>query len=79
MGMDRETARIIQLVGANLRAERTRRGMTQEQLARETGYGTTQIARMERGEADTGIAKYVHVAWRLGVSPRVLFHDLDEP
>lgn len=77
MAMNRESARIVQLVGDNLRAERARRGMTQEQLARLTGFNTTQIARMERGETDSGISKYVIVAWHLGVAPTELLRDLE--
>lgn len=77
--MDRETARIVVIVGDNIRAERSRRGWSQEQLARETGFGTTQIARMERGESDTGISKHVRVAWALGISPAVLMQDLGSP
>lgn len=77
--MDRDTSRILLIAGDNLRAERSRRGLSQEELAHRTGFGTTQIARMERGESDTGISRYVRAAWALGVSPRVLFQDLDAP
>jgi transcriptional regulator with XRE-family HTH domain len=79
MAMDREAARILVIVGDNIRAERSRRGLSQEQLARMTGLGTTQIARMERGESDSGISRHVRVAWALGIAPGVLFQDLDTP
>ena len=75
--MDRETSRILVIAGDNLRAERSRRGLSQEELAHRTGLGTTQIARMERGESDTGLSRYVRAAWALEVSPRLLFQDLD--
>lgn len=77
MAMDREAARILVIVGDNIRAERNRRGLSQEQLARLVGVGTTQIARMERGESDTGISRHVRVAWALGIPPGVLLQDLD--
>lgn len=34
---------------------------------------TTQIARMERGETDTGISKYVFAMEAIGASPEALF------
>ena len=71
--------RILVIAGDNLRAERSRSGLSQEELAHRSGFGTTQIARMERGESDTGLSRYVRLAWALGVSPRVFFQGLDTP
>lgn len=77
--MEPRDDRILAAVGGNLRAERARRGMTQEAVARLAGMHTTQVARMERGEVEAGIAKFVRVAWAIGVSPADLFHGLDSP
>lgn len=79
MSTDRDNARILTTAGANLRAERSRRGLSQEELGHRSGFGTTQIARMERGESDSGLSRYVRVAWALGVSPREFFQGLDGP
>lgn len=57
----------LRRIGRNIRAERARREMTQEGLARAAGLGPAQIARMERGEMDSGITKYLRIAQALGV------------
>lgn len=69
-------ADILVRIGSNLRAERARRNLTQETLAAMAGLATTQLARMERGETDSGITKYVHIAWALGVDPSTLLVGL---
>lgn len=65
---------VLREIGCNLRAERARRGLTQEGLARLAGLGVAQVARMERGEVDAGVGKWVRVAAVLGVSPCALLH-----
>ncbi|MCW2857874.1 MAG: hypothetical protein JWR52_3489 [Marmoricola sp.] len=67
---------VLQTIGANLRAERVRRNLTQEAVANRAGLGPTQLARMERGETDSGISKYVRAAEAIGVSPEELFRGL---
>lgn len=71
------------MIGANIRAERVRRNLTQEALAGRTGLAVTQLARMERGETDSGITKYVRVAEAIGVPIADLFWnvkiELDKP
>lgn len=70
------TADVLQQIGSNLRAERARRHLTQEAVARRSGLGVTQLARMERGETDTGISKYLRVAAAMGISPGELFQGV---
>lgn len=72
-----EATDVLQRVGRNLKAERARRDWTQEALAHEAGIGVAQIARMERGELDTGITKYVRVARALGVSTSTLLQGVE--
>jgi len=36
-----------------------------------------QVARMERGESDTGVYKYVLLARALKVKPALLLQDID--
>jgi len=67
---------MLATIGANLRAERVRRNLTQEAVADRAGLGVTQIARMERGETDTGISKYVLVARAIGIDPAEIFYGL---
>jgi transcriptional regulator with XRE-family HTH domain len=75
------TTDLLELIGSNLRAERVRRHLTQEAVARRSGMGVTQVARMERGETDSGISKYLRVAAAIGIEPTELLHGirLDEP
>jgi DNA-binding XRE family transcriptional regulator len=65
-------------IGRNLAAERARRGLSQEQVARSMGVLMQQYSKMERGEHDTGITKYVRAARAIGVPVSALFHGLDE-
>lgn len=75
--MDKSDANeVLRRIGRNIKAERARREWTQEALAHNAGVGVAQIARMERGELDTGITKYVRVARALGVVPSVLLQDV---
>lgn len=71
-----EATGVLRQVGRNIRAERARREWTQEGLAHASGLGVAQIARMERGELDTGITKYIRVARALQVSPALLLQDI---
>ena len=63
-------------IGRNIRAERARAGLLQEEVAHLAQMGTAQLARMERGEVDSGITKYVRVARALGVPVTVLFQGV---
>jgi transcriptional regulator with XRE-family HTH domain len=67
---------VLEQIGSNLRAERVRRQLTQEAVARRSGLGVTQLARMERGETDSGISKYLRVAAAIGIEPVDLFHGV---
>jgi transcriptional regulator with XRE-family HTH domain len=70
------TTDLLELIGSNLRAERVRRHLTQEAVARRSGLGVTQVARMERGETDSGISKYLRVAAAIGIEPTELLHGI---
>lgn len=49
------------------------KGMSQEQLALETGFELSQIGRIERGEVNTSISHLAAIARALGISPHELF------
>jgi len=67
---------LLSEIGSNLRAERVRRNLTQEAVARRSGLGVTQLARMERGETDSGISKYLRVAAAIGIEPTEIFRGI---
>lgn len=67
---------VLKQIGRNIRAERARREMTQESLAHASGVAVAQVARMERGESDTGISKYILLARALKVKPELLLQDV---
>ena len=54
-------------VGANIKAERLRLGLTQEEAAHKTGLHPVEFARAERGERDMRISTVAKVARGLGV------------
>jgi transcriptional regulator with XRE-family HTH domain len=72
-----EATSVLRHIGRNIKAERARRELTQEGLAHEAGIGVAQVARMERGELDTGITKYVRVARALAVTPALLLEGVE--
>jgi transcriptional regulator with XRE-family HTH domain len=74
--MPSSSADLLEMIGSNLRAERVRRHLTQEAVARRSGMGVTQVARMERGETDSGISKYLRVAAAIGIEPTELLHGI---
>ena len=73
-----EGSDVLRQVGRNLKAERARRELTQEALAHLAGIGVAQLARMERGESDSGLTKYVKTAQALGIDPGVLLQGVSE-
>jgi transcriptional regulator with XRE-family HTH domain len=65
--------KFIKKFGARLRELRQARGMSQEQLAGETGFELSQIGRIERGEINTSISHVAAIAKALKVKPEDLF------
>lgn len=66
--MDTEdTAELLKRIGRNIKAERARSGKRQDEVAHAAQLAVAQVARMERGEVDSGISRYVRVARALGV------------
>ena len=68
---------VLVQIGLNMKAERARRNLSQEGLASLTGLGSALIARMERGEMDTGITKYLRVSKALQVDFVSLLQDVE--
>lgn len=76
MGMS-DGSDVLRRVGRNIKAERARRELTQEALAHLSDVGVAQLARMERGETDSGLTKYVSVARALDVEPALLLQGVE--
>lgn len=75
--MSSESSALLVQIGRNIRAERSRRDLTQETVARLAGMAPTQVARIERGETDSGITKYLRLAQAIGIKPADLFYGVE--
>ena len=64
-----------QLLGRNLRAQRTQRGMSQEDFAEFLGVHRTYMGGMERGERNLTLKSVERIAQRLGVDAVTLLQD----
>ena len=76
--MDWSDHELLVTIGRNLTAERKRRGLTQEQVAQRINMSMQQYSRIERGEHDTGITKYVRAADAIEMPLIELFRGLTE-
>lgn len=70
-----EQAAQRQAFGANVRAERTRAGMTQEQVAAAAGLNRTYVISIEKGRQNLSLQAIWLLANAIGVRPEVLFAD----
>jgi transcriptional regulator with XRE-family HTH domain len=75
--VDRIDQDILVRLGRNLAAERARRDLTQDDVATRIGMQMQQYSRMERGQHDTGITKYVRAARAIGMPLTSLFDGLE--
>jgi transcriptional regulator with XRE-family HTH domain len=63
-------------VGRNIRAQRKRREMTQEQLAHRADIHPVEVGRAERGVRDMRVSTVAKLARGLEISPMELFRGL---
>ena len=63
----------IKKFGLNLKAIRKAKGISQEQLAGDTGFEVSQISRIELGKVNTSISHVAAIAKALKVKPEELF------
>jgi transcriptional regulator with XRE-family HTH domain len=64
----------LKAFGENLKKIRESKGLTQEQLAENTGcVSVTSISRLENGHLDSAISTLVEIARAMGVPPKKLF------
>jgi transcriptional regulator with XRE-family HTH domain len=64
-------------LGQNIRANREKNGLTQEDLAAACDLHPTEIGRLERGERDMRLSSLMRVARGLAVSPGELLRGID--
>jgi transcriptional regulator with XRE-family HTH domain len=64
-----------QILGRNVRDLRKRRGMSQEELALETGMKRSYISDMERGTRNPSVKALARLASALEVAPEVLLRS----
>jgi len=60
------------IVGGNIRRLRKAKGLTQEQLAHDSGVAMRYVAGVERGEENPSLKFLVMIAEALAVEPAVL-------
>ena len=68
---------MLRTVGARIRVERKRSGLSQEDLAAAAALHRTYVGSIERGERNVGLLNIVRIAKALGVAPADLLRDLD--
>lgn len=70
---ERMVGELQRRLGANLRAERLDRGLSQEAFADVLGVHRTYMGGLERGERNVTLQTIERLADRLGVDPASLF------
>jgi transcriptional regulator with XRE-family HTH domain len=66
---------VLKRIGANKRAERARKGYSQEKFAEIASVHTNYIGKIERGEQNLTVKKLVEISNALGVSFERIFLD----
>ena len=64
--------------GQNLKAHRTRAGLSQEALGRSCRLHRTEISLLERGERDPRLSTIVRLARCLEVPPAALLDEVED-
>lgn len=77
MALEVRDKRALQQLGANIRAERARRGWSQEELGRATDLGQQAISDFENAKVEGGATRYVRIAVALGVPIARLYEGID--
>lgn len=66
----------LRVVANTIVAERNRRRWSQDDLADASEVSLSTIQRMEQGDVDCGLSKYVRVARAMGLRPAVIIDEL---
>jgi DNA-binding XRE family transcriptional regulator len=70
---------ILRLIGANIKAARSRAGLTQECLAELTGVHWQTISYLENGKYPFSVITFAKISQALETSPNRLLEGLPEP
>jgi transcriptional regulator with XRE-family HTH domain len=65
---------VLKNFGKRVRVLRIRRGLSQEDLALESGLDRSYVGGVERGERNISLVNIHRIAKALGVPPSKLFH-----
>lgn len=68
---------VLLRIGRNVRAERGRVGLRQDELAFRASLGVAHLSRIERGVVNSSVTTYVALARALGVNITELFRDVE--
>ncbi|MBS1860370.1 MAG: helix-turn-helix transcriptional regulator [Actinobacteria bacterium] len=80
MAMPSASLRLLKTrFGANLRRERLKAGLTQEELSFRTGLHRTEVGLLERGLRSPRLATTVLLAYGLGITPGSLIDGIGSP
>jgi ribosome-binding protein aMBF1 (putative translation factor) len=74
---DQEAAQASSAFGSRLRDLRAQRGVSQDDLSRESDIHSTAIGRLERGAREPRLTTILRLAHGLGVEPGELINDLE--
>ncbi len=74
-----ERARLLNVLGENLRGLRVRRNLAQERLAEIASLHRNEIGMLERGQGEPGVLTLLIVADALKVPPCILLDGLPVP
>jgi transcriptional regulator with XRE-family HTH domain len=69
--------RVATEFGDRVRAQRLKRGWSQERLAEEAGLHMTYVSSVERGERNVTLLTIARLAQALGINPGLLVKDLE--
>lgn len=75
----RRDQELVTRFGQNLRRARLERGMTQADLARESGLTVTDVGRIERGTREIRLGTLARLLHGLGAAPEELLSALRLP
>ena len=65
----------LALLGSRIRAVRKDRGVTQQELAHQTGLPVKTVRDIERGRKNPSYETVIRLLNRLGISPDTVFHS----
>lgn len=78
MALEVRDKQALKQVGANVRAERNRLGMSQEELGRQTDLGQQVISEIENATTATNVTRFIRIAVALDLPISRLFVEIDD-